>query len=226
MVYLGDYIGQLLAELTSARLQSDVETVRVAELYASHNLLKHFPVPRIRIGTIDLEIPVTVVRVEEANTEDSERLAVTPLELLKRFQLLLREQLDVHGLQLSPEEMNAMNVRLERSGKAMIRPRAVSMDTNFAADEFSMNVQRFLEELEKHKEKARPLSEQLRTIARVDFISVRPSRSRLVVGVTTSEIKEAPPESVVRITIRVSEEGVEWTNIADVANPDWRLLPE
>lgn len=226
MVYLGDYIGQLLAELIGARLQSDVETVRVAELYASHNLLRHFPVPRIRIGTIDLEIPVTVVRVEEAKAEDSDRLAVTPLELLKRFQPLLREQLDVHCMRLDPNEMDALNARLLRSAKAMIRPREVSMDTNFVADEFSMSVRQFLEELERHKEEARPLSEQLRTIARVDFISVRPSRSRLVVGVTTSEIKEAPPESVLRITVRLSEEGVEWTNIAEVANPDWRLIPE
>ena len=98
MVSLGDYLGHLLAEVTRARAQADVETVRVAELYSNHELLKHFPVPRIRVRDIDFDIPVLILRDESQDTDPE---ALSPPKLLARFSPILRRRMRTEGIQLS-----------------------------------------------------------------------------------------------------------------------------
>lgn len=225
MVYLGDYLGQLLAELTTARLHSDAEAVRVGELYASHPLLKHFPVPRMRVGQIEMEIPVSVVRVDESGGSN-EAKQVTALELLERFRPLLKAKLEQQAVSLSSGELDSLFVQLQRTAQNLVRPKLVSVDSNQIADHFCSVVQNAIGGLKMHESKAQLISDQLRLAARVDFLNARPTGPRLVVGVTTAELKESPPESLVRISIRVSEDGVAWTNVADESNPDMRLMPE
>ena len=67
MPLLGDYLGQLLSEITIARMHADLETVRLAELYATHPLLKNFPVPHVRLPDVELELPVLIKTSEEAH---------------------------------------------------------------------------------------------------------------------------------------------------------------
>lgn len=71
MPYLGDYLGHLLSEIATARVQADLETVRMAELYASHPLLKHLPVPRFRLPNLTLDVPVLIQDVEQARPAES-----------------------------------------------------------------------------------------------------------------------------------------------------------
>lgn len=226
MIYFGDYVGQLLAELTAARLHSDVEAVRVAELYAAHDLLKHFPVPRMRVGQIDMDIPVSIVRVEASDGGGKDTKPVTALDLLKRFQPLLREQLERQDVKFDADELGEVTRQLHRAAQAMSRPNEVAVDSNRIADRFSRVVRDAIQKSLPHQSKAKLIANQLRLDARVDFLNARPTRPRIVVGVTTAELKESPQESLVRISLRVSEEGVEWTNVADEADPDLRLLPE
>src|SRR5438132_458461 len=64
MPALGEYLGTLLAEITSARLQADLEAARIAQLYASHPLLQHMPVPRFRLPSVSLDLPVAVEKID------------------------------------------------------------------------------------------------------------------------------------------------------------------
>jgi len=82
MPFLGDYLGHLLGEVTIARMQADLETMRVAELYASHPLLKHMPVPHFRAPQIDMDIPVVIHGVENSLPEHSSRGGTVSSELL------------------------------------------------------------------------------------------------------------------------------------------------
>src|SRR3989442_8134315 len=66
MPYLGDYLGHLLSEITTARVQADLESVRIADLYASHPLLRHMAVPRFRLPNVTIDAPVVITRMEEA----------------------------------------------------------------------------------------------------------------------------------------------------------------
>ena len=73
MPYLGDFLGHLLSEITMARVQADLEAVRVAELYAGHPLLKTLPVPHFRLPTLTLDVPVAVKSIDEVQPGASPR---------------------------------------------------------------------------------------------------------------------------------------------------------
>ena len=67
MASLGDYLGHLLSEISKARVHADMESIKIAQIYANDDLLKTFPVPRVRLPNIELNVPVIV---EKANMEN------------------------------------------------------------------------------------------------------------------------------------------------------------
>ena len=85
MPYLGDYLGQLLSEIAIARMQADLETVRLAELYAAHPLLRTLPVPHLRLPEVALEIPVLIEASEEPRAGESARGGATLADMRLRF---------------------------------------------------------------------------------------------------------------------------------------------
>lgn len=58
MPKLNEYLGGLVSEITTARKLADLQTVEIAQEYAKNDLLKHFSIPRMRIGNVDLTIPI------------------------------------------------------------------------------------------------------------------------------------------------------------------------
>ena len=65
MVKLHEYIGSLVSGITNARAMSDIQTIRIAEDYARHPLLKHFSIPRMRIDDIEMTIPIALDELQE-----------------------------------------------------------------------------------------------------------------------------------------------------------------
>ena len=57
MPTLNEYLGGIVSEITSARKMADMQTVEIAKEYAKDNLLKHFSIPRMKVGTVDLTVP-------------------------------------------------------------------------------------------------------------------------------------------------------------------------
>jgi hypothetical protein len=64
MPKLGEVIGALLSDAVQARMQADLEAVRIAEAYSRNELLRHLPVPRFRLPEITVDLPVLVTAVE------------------------------------------------------------------------------------------------------------------------------------------------------------------
>ena len=85
MPYLGDYLGQLLAEISLARLQADLETVMLAELYAAHSILRTMPVPHMRLPEVELDIPVLISDSEQPRADASTRGGATLADLGRKF---------------------------------------------------------------------------------------------------------------------------------------------
>ncbi|ASK31424.1 hypothetical protein CEY12_15485 [Chryseobacterium sp. T16E-39] len=57
MPKLNEYLGGIVSEIASARKMADMQTVQIAKEYAQDDLLKHFSIPRMKVGTVDLTIP-------------------------------------------------------------------------------------------------------------------------------------------------------------------------
>ena len=81
MVSLGDYIGLLLSELTTARVQADIESVRMAELYSTNKILRNFAVPRVRFQNVEITTPVVIDKTDEAAIAASRK----PLNIIQQY---------------------------------------------------------------------------------------------------------------------------------------------
>ncbi|WP_179469887.1 hypothetical protein [Chryseobacterium sp. H1D6B] len=57
MPKLNEYLGGIVSEIISARRMADLQTLQIAKEYAQDDLLKHFSIPRMKIGNVDLTIP-------------------------------------------------------------------------------------------------------------------------------------------------------------------------
>jgi hypothetical protein len=73
MITLKDYIGKVYKEVTNAKVQSDIETLAIAQEYAANPLLKHFSVPNIRIKNMELTIPVAIDATQATSRDYTER---------------------------------------------------------------------------------------------------------------------------------------------------------
>jgi hypothetical protein len=59
-ITMSDYVGFIFSEITRARNLADRESIRIAEMYAQNDVLKHFSVPRFKIPEMNLTIPVII----------------------------------------------------------------------------------------------------------------------------------------------------------------------
>jgi len=60
MTTIDAFVGALLAEISKGRGISDHASVRLAEYYLNHELLKGFPVPRMQVSTLDIDFQFAV----------------------------------------------------------------------------------------------------------------------------------------------------------------------
>ncbi|MFK7750082.1 MAG: hypothetical protein AB8B65_16945 [Kordia sp.] len=73
MITLKDYIGKIYKEVNNAKVQSDIETLAIAQEYVQNPMLKHFSVPNIRIRDMELTIPVAVDATQTITREYTQR---------------------------------------------------------------------------------------------------------------------------------------------------------
>jgi hypothetical protein len=79
MVKLSDALGALLKEIAQSRIQSDLFSKEVSREYSQDPFLKLFPVPRVEIRSLDLELAFAVAEAKQKDVKISE--IVQPLLL-------------------------------------------------------------------------------------------------------------------------------------------------
>jgi hypothetical protein len=74
MPEFSDFLGHILEEITRARAQADYAAITVAKMYSSDTdgLLKHFPVPRMRLPNIEITAPVIIVDVPDGHVDTTD----------------------------------------------------------------------------------------------------------------------------------------------------------
>jgi hypothetical protein len=231
MPFLGDYLGHLLSEITMARVQADLEAVRVAELYASHPLLKNMAVPRFRLPTITLDVPVSVASMEEAKAGESPRGGVALPVLRERFGMLLGQQLERAKIELSDAERATLDQALDRSVADAAVPPYLASSSVHMADDLVATVIRILGASRPTSTSEGPpvletLADDLGAAARQAFLGLRAEPPRLHVLVTTAELREAPKELLAQLHLSISEEAFEWSLSESPGRARSKLVPE
>jgi hypothetical protein len=231
MPLLGDYLGHLLSEITIARVQADLEAARIAELYASHPLLKSMPIPRFRVPTIALDVPVSVAGMEEPKPGESPRGDVPADKLRERFGELLTQHLERNKISLSDTQRTQLDQALDRTMSATAVPSYLPQSSIHMADELVSTVVNTVDGPADAKAAAGPtlekeFADELRAAARLEFLNLREAPPRLQVLVTTAELREAPKELLAQLHLSISEEAFEWSLSDSQGVTRSRLVPE
>jgi hypothetical protein len=225
---LGDYLGHLVAEITIARMQADIEAVRVAELYSSHPLLRNMPIPHFRLPTVELDVPVAIKSMEEPQEEKAPRGTPTLAETRVVFDKVLATSLSEERIRLTPEQTKTLKTALDKKAVTLAQPAEVAVDVNRVANELASTASKTVVSSAKLDEKTQAtLEEKISELARVEFQNLRKPPTRLQVLVNTSEIREAGPNEIItKIHLKITEEAFEWTTIDTDGKKEDRLVIE
>jgi hypothetical protein len=213
MVDLSDYLGHILCEVTRARVMADMEALRVAQEYAGDEagLLRHFPVPRMRLPTLEITVPVQINDMPEGYVE---RTRADTASLAKVLADELGPALKKHNLKIAIADIS----KTIKDDPELSRGRLVEG----LADSLSMRLYDHTKALSKEKEAAisddspsgrEALAEISNTIReRVDqAISALP---RQPVGIAiepkTSAIREVgDPALLLNVRLTITEDALE-----------------
>ena len=225
MPYLGDFVGLLMAELARAKAQADAESVRIAELYESDELLRHMPIPFIDLPEVKASIPV-VLREPEGEGEAEPGHDVGADEIVATFHPNAVEILSASGLTLGRRRVSALKTIIRERAKEVTstgRWSVPDLAEGLSASVLAVLTERELAGLSDGDRRA--LHKELTTAVREAALArQRPSR-RLEVGLTPEAIADAG-DAVVRLELQLSEDRFEWTTIDGEDWPRHRLVRE
>jgi len=83
MITIDAFVGALLGEIAKGRGIGDQASVRLAEHYLHHDLLKGFPVPRMQVSTLEIDLSFAVA----ANARENHLLEDQEVQKGIRFQV-------------------------------------------------------------------------------------------------------------------------------------------
>ncbi|MFZ5638291.1 MAG: hypothetical protein ACOY82_17070 [Pseudomonadota bacterium] len=235
MPTLNEYLGGIFHSIATARVMADMQTVDIAEQYARHDLLRHFAVPRMRIGDVQLTIPVAIDRLSASTT-----LELTPIGNAGFKSLMYREMVAGLGLQSLPTEASqalysALDQRtLELAQRIGIEGReaAIQAFSKFSIEDLSRIV----------AERGVPLPDGSTGI--VDYGRIHERILKLCFEVVQGTIEKQNidqlevvaeshllrnqrPEDLIQIRLVVGEDGMEWQTIEKSdGSVERKLIPE
>jgi len=231
MPYLGDYLGHLLSEITTARVQADLESVRIAELYASHPLLKHMAVPRFRLPNVTIDAPVIVTRMEEAPPGQPVRGGIGIDDVHAAVERGLAAALDPSVVKVTAKQRNELRTALTRAVSVFAPPARAAIPRSTLSDLAAVAGETFADTLGSRRDVSPDVAGRLaETFQKTLSDALQQSGQavpRLHVAVTTGELREAgPPELLARLHLTVSEEAMEWSVSESDGKTTSRLVAE
>jgi hypothetical protein len=232
MANLGDYLGQLLAEIAMARLQADLETVRLAELYAAHPLLRNMAVPRVRLPEVDIDLPVLIQASEAPREGETTRGGTATKQLADRIDQVIGAHLSKSGINLAQAQRNRVRTSLHEQVAAHGHATETGIDTRRLADGLTEVALRSLSTGTQTSRlrsalKSGALAKELREAVRIEVLKLRTPPPRLQALVTSAEIREqGNTVNVARLKLKVSEQGMEWATTETDGGTHDQLVPE
>ncbi len=232
MPTLGDYLGCLLAEITAARLQADLASVRIAEMYASHPLLRKMSVPRFRLPNVRLDVPVAVDNAGDVSgtqqPSDAE-WATAGIEIDTLFQ----QEAAARGITPGPDAtkavkkgLSALFTRLQNAG-----PISMAGMAQAANDAFQIAEGVLAKGMPAAAKTAAPGSAVGGTALHkqlvLAFSRLVPPPPRIEVIANTTQLKDAGlAHNLTRLQLSITEEGVEWSQSNPSDSSSATLIPE
>lgn len=231
MATLNEYLGGLFGSISEARVMADVQSAQVAEQYAKHDLLRHFSIPRLRIGDIELTIPVAIQGLSERRG-----LQLSPIGNAEFKRALARELPRYIGYMTLPPVaeqrlLSALDRRIpplveEIAAQGGVAESMYRFAEGIVKDLYGIREDGTLQEVafaEKALQqgiavKVLPYDEAIKRcqqlgIGLVDGVVEKPEIEQLTVVAESEQLRNQRPEDIIRIRMRVSEDGMEWQTL-------------
>jgi len=233
MIKLKDYLGTLISSVNQARVMADIESARIAQIYANDNLLKHFSIPRFRAQDIELDIPIAIDSFDEEPVKDYQPIdnktynsyAYTVMKDIAQVTSFSRE---TSQLTYSEIAENSRELELDLKAKttkeiaySKYEKNMVSIFLNAIKIE-QLKIENLDDTLEVFKsslkDKLYNTIQSQETVQQLDNANVI---------VEAEKLREIPNENVIRVKMKLFEDGMEWhTSENTNGDTESRLLPE
>lgn len=231
MPKLNEYIGMLLSEMVKARVTADLETVRVAELYASHPLLKNMPLPHMRLPEIKLDIPIAIKDVDKTASP------VYNFPKMKEvFTGIYTAQIKKENLTITAEEKETLDKRIEAVIKELGSGSTLPPTVDYIAEKFTSQLTTEESQAARKTVKSKTDFTKFAKISdsiKAELIKELPKHIEIPeagidVIVTANELRDAvEKDKLTVINLSVTEDGYMWNTITkDDGNTENKLLPE
>ena len=239
MAKLGDFLGGLVSSISNARVNSDLQSLKIAEEYAKNNLLQHFAVPRMRVDEVELNIPVAIDKFIEKIAKVYE-----PIDNKSFLSITYRQILKCLAVsKLSKEVSKTLRTYIAKHIQLLEAEIRVYQNEN-ALEEFSKCIALKVIELKNiifkeanrkqlSKDELSKLQDSIRNKLQaslkdeIKYKSQREVLYSLQVIVEADKLHEVRPDNIINIKMTVSEHGMEWikmeNNKGEVVT---KLMPE
>lgn len=231
MPTLGDYLGLILSEFTRARMNADIESVRIARLYAGDPMLRTMPIPHFRLPNIEMDIPVIVSDMDDVGADPTPTVSDLPA-IRKSFDTVFIKMLEKDKIKITPTNKKKLKSVLDAEFKKMHRPVDVPVDIGLIAEKLSKISSDLIRKFGYHSGTdgdllSKKFNAELKEAAISEFGKFYKPLPRLHTLVKTAEIREAgPSENITRIHMKISEEGFELLK-EEIEDESYdRLVPE
>jgi len=242
MPLLKDYLGSLVSGINQARAMADVESAKIAEAYSENALLKHFSVPRFKASNIELDIPIAIDVLEEVEEADYQPINNRSFNSFSYH--VFKDTLKV--ARFTRKESELLRKRIAKETDQLERNLKAKEDVHKSLKDYAANLsQYFVNEMQdtdvvKNSKKMLAESDEtldlqaklIKSLQAKLTTKIRPPKKSIdmdntKVLVQAHQLREIPPESMVRIKMTLVEEGMEWQTIErDDGGVDQKLLPE
>jgi predicted Fe-S protein YdhL (DUF1289 family) len=229
MTNLKDYLASLVSSISHSRAMADIQSVEIAKMYASDELLKHFSVPRMKIGDVELTIPVSINELQKSSSQNDQPIDNTSFmskvykEIKNVFQVSSLKD-DVHHL---------IKKKIFTNTDALEKDIKSGKDLSKSVEKFAKEVSSYsLGEIQKRggsevaeriktneEEKKRVyerLNERIHVLSKREVQSQENLRTQDVfVAVEADKLRERDPKSLLTIKMVIREESMTWETMED-----------
>ncbi len=225
MANLGDFLGGLMSSISDARVNSDLQSLKIAEEYSKNDMLRHFTVPRMRIDKVELNVPVAIDSVvDKVQTiyklnDPVKFLALSTQQILRSIEVdSISDRASKELNTIITEEIKLLEEKLRAN---QIENALETYSTEVAAKTVKLINPIYKEQGRKELSRSELLKRQiaifdgLQAVLKDEIKSTTEHLSidSLQVIVQADKLREIKPENMIIIKMTVSEQGMEWISM-------------
>jgi hypothetical protein len=239
MADLSEFLGNLVSSISESRVNSDLQSVRIAQQYAKDKFLQHFAVPRMRIENVELTIPIAIDEFETKKANSSlepinnatfssityqqilKSIAVDklPTDISKEFKSKISDYIKLLEAQINVNQIENSLLNYSKSITEIVMSKVVEIyrtqNKKINRDQLNML----------QNDLAKNLQENLKSEIKIKAENTTSNFSNVIVE--SSKLREIRPENIIMIKMNISEQGMEWIKMEnDKGEVVSKLMPE